>query len=583
MRKYLDEFSDVLLNDRNGHLKSYTFLCNYLISNKADKFREEFNKFAADADYLANVHHVFNVIAYYDIPSPEDGEVDFQAHGSCLAIPNEALEIACYFGSVNVLKALLKLNDPGGNVTKLIRLACNGYKEIKSKEHEKCIDLLLEKPGINIRLLDEDEQSVIFYLRDWPQKIPKLLDMGAFFGKRHPQFLPDISFVNPKMLEEHFDKCINLTYIPKFSVKLNKSVEFDLKNFIESGQNEMIALKFIGNSDDYKHLLTHPLVETFVLLKWKQLSPGLHLYFLSYLAFSILTFSSFIAYHEFGCIPIWLKWSTMILNVTMGARNYYLFMGLLWELVKIQSITFNHLKVKKLKTYTCVVINLCIDITKDSLVSLILFNDSMNLLSINSYPKCAIICVVIIIGQLSILAKRIFLPFSQQYIMLRGVAWRSIQSLLLYGVLLPAFALAFYLLQIPTKPGHHDLSKNNISDDQNQANSNNHPTFIHSVMKTIVMSTGEFDYGEKLETFSSNPLFLIVFFTFLFLISIIFMNSMNTHAIGDTNRITADTEFYSLRERCEQLYSLDVSLSVYKNRWFWYVLLYTARCTLLFN
>lgn len=130
-------------------------------------------------------------------------------------------------------------------------------------------------------------------------------------------------------------------------------------------------------SDDYKHLLTHPLVETFVTLKWLRLRRVFYLDFILYVVFAVLTLWSFYEHHSSSWINTMLKWATLTLNVVymLGRRllHFMFFSRNYWEILK--------------NWWNWVIF---------TIVSFILFKDDIDLLDSEWCRRIAAICVLLI-------------------------------------------------------------------------------------------------------------------------------------------------------------------------------------------
>ena len=92
-----------------------------------------------------------------------------------------------------------------------------------------------------------------------------------------------------------------------------------------------------------------------------------------------------------------------------------------------------------------------------------------------------------------------------------AVLKNAIKSLQLYAIFLPSLSLLFYILL-------RDLTV----DDAEKSNLNKFPTLGASIIKTIVMTVGDFDVVNV--NFNINTMSIYVFVGFLFLISIVFIN-----------------------------------------------------------
>uniref|UniRef100_A0A7G3ACI7 Putative conserved plasma membrane protein n=2 Tax=Lutzomyia longipalpis TaxID=7200 RepID=A0A7G3ACI7_LUTLO len=125
--------------------------------------------------------------------------------------------------------------------------------------------------------------------------------------------------------------------------------------------------------------------------------------------------------------------------------------------------------------------------------------------------------------------------------MLRTVSITFMRSLMLYSILLIAFALCFYTLL-----GGTDNPNAQVEDGFNK--------FIDpgtAIIKTIVMMTGEFE-AANIE-FKSNTLSYVFFLLFVFFMSVVLFNLLNGLAVSDTQAIKAEAELTGFITRAQVL------------------------------
>uniref|UniRef100_A0A1B0GJQ5 Ion transport domain-containing protein n=1 Tax=Lutzomyia longipalpis TaxID=7200 RepID=A0A1B0GJQ5_LUTLO len=133
------------------------------------------------------------------------------------------------------------------------------------------------------------------------------------------------------------------------------------------------------------------------------------------------------------------------------------------------------------------------------------------------------------------------LSISTHMVMLRTVSITFMRSLMLYSILLIAFALCFYTLL-----GGTDNPNAQVEDGFNK--------FIDpgtAIIKTIVMMTGEFE-AANIE-FKSNTLSYVFFLLFVFFMSVVLFNLLNGLAVSDTQAIKAEAELTGFITRAQVL------------------------------
>lgn len=139
-----------------------------------------------------------------------------------------------------------------------------------------------------------------------------------------------------------------------------------------------------------------------------------------------------------------------------------------------------------------------------------------------------------------------FWSFCTHFVMLKTVSWSFLKSLMLYAIIWIAFSLSFYTLL-------HDRTKTTTpkekTDDDDDFNSFSNLGL--SIMKTLVMSTGEFDVASI--NFKENAFGYFIFLLFVFFVTIILLNLLNGLAVNDTQVIKSEAELTNFIRRSQVL------------------------------
>ncbi|XP_052738219.1 transient receptor potential cation channel protein painless isoform X3 [Bicyclus anynana] len=273
-------------------------------------------------------------------------------------------------------------------------------------------------------------------------------------------------------------------------------------------------------NEELMPLLKHPVITSFVYLKWDRISS---------LFYSNITFYS-------------LLWLCLMFYIVLGYG------------VNKQHSKF--VEAINILTYVGTCIGLILLIIREIFQLLVLptryFKSTENLMEI------ALICVMTAIvcnnsasestkQQLSAIAILLssvelvlligqFPTFSTNIVMLRTVSWNFFKFLLWYCILIIAFALSFYIL----------FRRGEKQEDQKVSNPGQEEEEFfedlgRSLFKTIIMMTGEFDAGSiKFSTFPVTS--HIIFILFVFMVPIVLFNLLNGLAVSDTQAIRADAE-----------------------------------------
>lgn len=147
----------------------------------------------------------------------------------------------------------------------------------------KCVDLLFDYAQYDINEQNDDHYSPLHLavMYNKTKMIFKLLKKGAFIGVLDKNDRPAIWNINPLTLEKYFDQCI----------VGDDLIVFNYENLIcpsNEYPNDMTAIEFISNSCDLKHLLEHPLIASFLFLKYNRLALIFYLDFTCYFVLTML-------------------------------------------------------------------------------------------------------------------------------------------------------------------------------------------------------------------------------------------------------------------------------------------------------
>lgn len=495
---------------------------------------------------------------------PTTNEILMKAREKLLSLNKSSInyEISEYYRCLHVFKKSMpeRFGFCGVDFIEWTKMCNHQISEVivrKYIDFDKCLEVLIDCDEKIIRESNSNSRTALHYAVQSKDldTVSKLLNKGAYIGmdgryfnRRYKKCL-NIDNLNPKMLENHFDKCISMD---------NNYIEIDFKNLISPPNesidfvypHEMNVVEFMSESSDYKHLIIHPLISSFVALKWNRLACVLYIDFVLHMLFTILTmiYVMILDCDESPYREIILRALRLIVwSLTFYVAARRIMQQVFWPRQKNFE---NYLQCAR--TLSAVIF-----------VSLILLN-----LYASDREIFAVICILVTTLELFIQAGSIFWPFSKYYVMFLDVAWSSIKSLQLCAVLLPAFCVSFYLLlrndpkQTNANSKIADLKdfNNKKFDDENTPFSQ----FGSSIIKIVVMSTGEFDASAS--NFDLNAVSLILFICFIFLISTVFMNLMNGLAVGDTARIQNEAEMVGMQQRCRTLARYE---EILKNQKFW--------------
>lgn len=460
--------------------------------------------------------------------------------------PLTPVESACHFGNWKVLEILLKspkldLNRSGPLLSIVVKNI--GEKDSPKCNYEKCFKLLLDHKDIDVNQLDAYECSALHYAIKFnnSEAILELMKRGAYIGQKNAYNQCPLSNINPEVLEKHFDSCITTndlragedeyevqfdysSLVPVSTRKHNdKKSSDDHKKSEDYCPNEMIALEYISESNELRHLIRHPLIASFLFLKWNQLALIFYMNFILCLLFAVSTATFTLIYQqdpELNGVKHVMRIISFALTLYMIAREISQFR--LSPLTYFRSVE-NYMECAMIVLVIIVLFDLCEEDWRRTIAA-----SAMLLIGIEVFHLA---------GSLP------FWSFSTHYVMLKTVISSFLKSLSLYAILLLAFSLAFFTLlrekPIWLRDGFEDGELNKFSN------------LGLSIIKTLVMSTGEFDAADI--HFELNPWSYFIFIAFLFIISTVLLNLLNGLAVNDIQTIKSEAELTNFIHRCQVL------------------------------
>ncbi|KAL1459408.1 hypothetical protein WDU94_011392 [Cyamophila willieti] len=433
---------------------------------------------------------------------------------------------------------------------------CHEYLETKKKhiDHNKCFKYLLNnirRDKINLDQTDNKGNTVLHYAakNGNPELILMLLRHGIYIGTRNKFNEPALQDIPPKVLEAYLDECLqtnkmrkedpkyelifryNFLVPPKIETFDTQDPEIGLQMEPAIGQvpelatvSETDPLLYMSQSKELRPLLCHPVLTSFIHLKWFSIRRFFYINLSFYLTFWLLLTAYILTFY------VNKKSSPLLRNATLAedinentlqdgrllTSDVILRLLLLLCLVLFIARELFQIIVSPIRYFK--------SLENWLEISLILVT-AIILLSSSSYNQNQISAIAILLSwaELVLLIGRY--PSLSTYIeMFKTVSWNFLKFLAWYSILILAFALSFYTL---------------FKDDTTDGNVFFDPG--NSIFKTIVMLTGEFDASSI--PFSDHPVTgHLLFVLFVFLIAIILFNLLNGLAVSDTQAIRTDSQ-----------------------------------------
>lgn len=477
---------------------------------------------------------------------------------------------ACIYGNWQVLDLLLKCSDICVSDTPLlvdtVKNATDRDPNV-SRNFQKCFDLLLNYHKIDINQQDMYGNTALHSAVKYKNEaaITNLLEKGTYIGVRNKFNEFAIGDINPDILEKHFDHCV--TSNNRRPGDADYEIIFEYDNLVplrkpkdnkvavlKKSADEMVPIAFMAKSSELKHLVKHPLIASFLFLKWYRLAKWFYLNFAMYSVYClalILYLLFCYGVHEVNRSDAF----AIILRIIIAIGLVYIFLREIVQLIMSPKVY--------IRSYENILELLLIVMTIVVLLG--------NAIDNTSKRTIAAFTILIAVGEFFLLTGSLpILSFSTHLVMLKTVSKSFLKSLLLYSIILIAFALCFYTLlgaddaqsqSVQTMPNQtatiissvEDKTIDGTSSDSPKENDDdNFNNFEYpgvSLLKTVVMLTGEFDASSI--NFKNNPSSYIIFVMFVFLISTVLFNLLNGLAVSDTQAIKNEAELMNFIHRTE--------------------------------
>lgn len=482
------------------------------------------------------------------------------------------LHLAVKRGNTDLLRVLLCA--PGINVnikdsygrTPLHCLAGVHCRNKADSEHlQKSVDLLLgqldpvsnKSPVADINAITSAGETALHIAARMGNSgtVLTLLRHGANIMYRISGLQPPLSYIDPSVLEHFLDACIDSNDESPLQQDYMLSFDYNFLNPIKgsdeskSGKKqryfdpEMPPLNYLTRKHKFKHLLKHPVITSFLTLKWKKIRL---MYFTNFVFYSlflvVLTWYSFLKggikdewneVHENGNTSEKAEPGSEDENTQQNESNHngdvnehtvalVVLCTLLAILVLRETFQFfmspkayvKHTQNWLLWVIILTTVNVCLDT------------------AVKVLPECMAISLLLAWTQfVSFLGG--FPVLSVQLEMLKTVAWTFLTSIICYCPLFFAFGISFYTMFRNSGSTEDDFFSSNLG---------------MSLLKVFIMFAGEFEASDipfEAAPYTSH----LVFTIFVFLISIVLLNLLNGLAVSDAQTIRNNAEILSLSAR----------------------------------
>ncbi|XP_050068574.1 transient receptor potential cation channel protein painless [Anopheles maculipalpis] len=464
----------------------------------------------------------------------------------------------CNQGNVPMLEMLLKIipDDQIGLINEdpllsLLVKQIDVYKDKNKCPFFKSMGILLNDPRTEVDKIDEKRYTAMHYAVkykiDHAQEL--LLAKGAYVGGENIFGESPISEMDSFLLEKHLDSCV--TSNDRKPGDEDYEVRIDFSNFIPPAQkpnyaepakvafgglpyeDEMQPIVRMAQSSSSKRLLRHPVISSILLLKWLKLI----CFFYINLIICTTFFVSFTMYVVFCYGREDAPFKLFFYFVSLAGWIYLIARELIQFLLNMR------MYVRSLENGMEVLL-----ILTSGAVLMREFGDETRRVASACVILLSALEFTLLVGTLPVLS------ISTHMVMLKTVSINFLKCLVLYSIILLAFAFSFYTLfrvNGSTKPV--DANTVEMATEQRGADDGDDDQFNQfgdvplALMKTAVMLTGEFEAANI--KFQQSSLSYVIFALFLFFVSIVLFNLMNGLAVSDTTAIKAESEIIGITQK----------------------------------
>lgn len=528
---------------------TFDFMRNLLHQGNDEKFIKTFKNFKSKNFDDDNFHEYCAAFVYeavktgghevIEVLSAEGIDVNRRMNG----VIKSPAEIACLYGYHKILQALIKSVPPSENLLhSILHASYQNFSKSPLVDHQKCFDIAL--PYFDVNEPDDIGMTPLHYAAHHRNKhaILKLFERNAYLSPKNKFNETPLDELKAEVLEEALNSRVEVVQVPKEreQKELNISIDFGMFRPLD-GYGEVESLEIMSKDSEFRPLIAHAVIATFIYLKWKRLSL---IFYGNFIMFTILMLA-FIRYiimsHTMTDEEKSDSSSFLFFKMLSLLGILLLFLRELFQLVLSMSSNINYFASMINIFEVCFIILALLSQTLENSI------DHGELKVLRAFTiLCAAFEFLHLVGELP------FLSISCHMVILQKVAFTFLKSLLLYSILLVAFALSFFILF------GGDANSNNKGSDETSTNDNANDDFTNfaypgiAIIKTFVMLTGEFD-AANMSLHNKGAYYCIMFLLFIFMVTIVLFNLLSALAVDDTQKIKAEGELIDLCARIQVL------------------------------
>jgi Ion transport protein len=400
------------------------------------------------------------------------------------------------------------------------------YETDIERNAEKCFRILLSHPKYDVNQVYDNTTALRFAATTSEFATLELLKKGASLSQLDDNRHMAIQAIKSSTLKQFFDACIT-KHIP-YERSDFYLMEIDY-SFLKAPE-EMSLIKYMTEAKDVQPLIEHPVISSFLFLKWFRLSDIFYWNLLFY-SLNAITFTAYLLvytnldHRDYGVGHLLLAYVSFIIfsgkeiSQYIGSPTNYLhsyenyFEMLLTGLMAVALM----IPIKDLHT-------------RQSIAAVLYMGFAIEwTLMLTALPMFAV---------------------SNYIVMLKKVAINFLRAMAFYSIILLAFAASFNtLLNKPKKDSENsttsDLNKMEKSEESKKI------SIFSTIFDVVLMLTGDFEeISKQVEDSTIGRIFLLVF---VLSMSIVMMNLLVGLTVSDTAAIEREAEWYKWWDRAKML------------------------------
>jgi hypothetical protein len=347
--------------------------------------------------------------------------------------------------------------------------------------------------------------------------------------------------------------------------------------FLKKLKPEMDFLFYMSQSKEHRKLMQHPIITSFLHMKWERVKLYFYINIFIYFLFVILLNAYILlnigdnATNGTGSMNTSNDTKTSQSNpMSTGIHAAWVVILLFLLYFTVRELLQLALSPKVKKKFRHLELSIKVYCTNyENILDICIIGFSSYMLFSSKWHKSVVVMTIILSWTELILLTGRLPKLSRNIEMLKTVSLNYFWFLLSYLFLLIAFAFSFY-----------SLLHNNVTKSSTKYNDTESQYFFvnpyMSVMKTFVMMMGEFD-AQSIEYEMANSLTCFCLFAlFVFIIAMVLLNLLTGLAVSDTQAIKSDAEELSVVSRIRLIYEIESTLLQ------WYTFLEKwSKCTIL--